>query len=89
MPQSPLSISENRRSLAVAVVELLHLHPPLFNSGADINSNITTKMKDKENYLPILKEKGLDELCLAIQKDTSPLMTGKYESSTSFDSVVY
>jgi hypothetical protein len=46
-------------------------------------------MKDKENYLPILKEKGLDELCLAIQKDTSPLMTGKYESSTSFDSVVY
>ena len=35
----PLSIGENRRSLAVAVVELLNLHPPLFNSGADNSKN--------------------------------------------------
>ncbi len=35
-----LSIGENRRSLAIAVVELLSLHPPLSNSGADIRYNI-------------------------------------------------
>ncbi len=34
---SPLSIGENRRSLAIAVVELLNLHPPRSNSGADIS----------------------------------------------------
>ena len=33
----PLSIGKSRRSLAVAVVELLNLHPPLSISGADIS----------------------------------------------------
>jgi hypothetical protein len=33
----PLSIGENRRSQAVAVTELLNLHPPLPYSGADIS----------------------------------------------------
>ncbi len=36
VPLSPLSIGENRRSLAVVVVELLNLYPPLSNSGVDI-----------------------------------------------------
>jgi len=34
----PLSIAENRTSLAVAVLELLSLHPPLFISGAENKS---------------------------------------------------
>jgi len=34
---SPLSIGENLRSLAIAVVELLDLRSTLSNSGADIS----------------------------------------------------
>jgi hypothetical protein len=35
--RSPLSNGETRRSLALAVLQLLKLRQPLFNSGADIS----------------------------------------------------
>ncbi len=37
VPTAPLSIGENRRSLAAAIIKLLRWHQPLFNSGADIS----------------------------------------------------
>ena len=35
VPSSPLSIGKSCRSLAIVVVKLFHLHPPLFYSCVD------------------------------------------------------
>ena len=39
VPNFPLSIGENRKSLAIVVVELSHLHSLLSHSNADINQH--------------------------------------------------
>jgi hypothetical protein len=50
----PLSDGETRRSLALAVLQLLKLRTPLFNSGADI-SWCAAKNRTKEKIETITK----------------------------------
>ncbi len=49
VPWSSLSIGENRRSVALSVFELLCLHQPLFNSGADSSKEIETRVSKASN----------------------------------------
>jgi hypothetical protein len=62
----PLSIGENRRSLPLAVVELLNLHPPLFNSSADIRLDKYThqyhKTIYKQNTLKMIQRESFERV---------------------------